>query len=258
MGVIALAAGVGGGLLAWGAGAALGIPVSLARAGLAVPAALVVALVAGAVPAWRAGQAPPLEAVRPTVFLPGRASEPGTVAGLAWANVRRTPARSVLAGTGLAVAVAALSVVVGIVAGFRGAVVGTLLGSAVTVQVRGSDYAAVLAILILAGLGVANVLFLSIRERGPELATLRALGWAEPTLAALLLVEGMFIAGAGSLLGAVLGVGILAALLGSPTLAIVLTAGVAFVVGLLIAAIATALPVLSIRRLPTALLLTEQ
>lgn len=91
--------------------------------------------------------------------------------GLAWVNVTRTRARSTLAAAGLAVAVAVLTVVVGIIAAFRGAVVGTLLGSAVTVQVRGSDYAAAAAIVVLTGIGVANVLFLSIRERGAALPT---------------------------------------------------------------------------------------
>lgn len=258
LGVIAVAAGIGGGLLAWAIGSVFAIPVSPSRAVLAVPAALVVALVAGVVPAWRAAHAPPLEAVRPTAALAKRAAQPGSVAGLAWINVSRTRARSALAAAGLAVAVAALTVVVGIVAAFRGAVVGTLLGSAVTVQVRGSDYTAVAAIIILAGTGVANVLFLSIRERGPELATLRALGWTEATLARLLLLEGLYLGLAGSLSGAGAGIVVLALLLGTPGPVILLTALTAFAAGLIVATLATLPPVASIRALPTALLLTEE
>lgn len=70
IGLIAGAAGVGGALVAWVLGAALGIPIAPARAALAIPVALAVALVAGLVPAWRAAHAPPLEAVRPTASLP--------------------------------------------------------------------------------------------------------------------------------------------------------------------------------------------
>lgn len=136
--MVGLAAGIGGGLLAWGAGAALGAPITITRASLAVPAALVVALTAGILPAWRAAQAPPLEAVQPGAAAPKRAEEPTGITGLAWVNVRRTRGRSALAAAGLAIAVAALTVIIGVVSAFRGAVVGSLLGNAVAVQVRGA------------------------------------------------------------------------------------------------------------------------
>jgi putative ABC transport system permease protein len=62
------------------------------------------------------------------------------------------------------------------------AVVGTLLGNVVTVQVRGVDYVAVAATVILGVLAVADALLISIAERAPELATLRAFGWPEAAL----------------------------------------------------------------------------
>lgn len=256
--MVGLAAGIGGGLLAWGAGAALGAPITITRASLAVPAALVVALTAGILPAWRAAQAPPLEAVQPGAAAPKRAEEPTGITGLAWVNVRRTRGRSALAAAGLAIAVAALTVIIGVVSAFRGAVVGSLLGNAVAVQVRGADYAAVAAIVVLAGVGVANVLFLNIRERGPELATLRALGWTEAWLHRLLLTEGLFIGFAGALAGAVLGLAILIGFLGSLPTAIILAGLVAVAAGTAVALLATVPPIWSLRLLPTAQLLTEE
>lgn len=254
---IAVAAGIGGAILARGAGAALGIPITNSRALLALPAALLVALLAGAIPAWQAAKAPPMEAVRPSAHLPAKAREPRSVTALAWANVTRNRARSLLAAAGLGTAAAALTVIVGVLYAFRGAVVGTLLGSAVTVQVHGADYAAVAAIVLLAGAGVANVLFLNIRERGTEIATLRALGWTEPTLTRLLLTEGLAIGIIGALIGAAAGAAVIMLVLGASASSAALPAAAAFGVGVAVAGIATLPPLLALHRLPTALLLTE-
>ncbi|WP_158607556.1 ABC transporter permease [Flexivirga caeni] len=255
---VALAAGIGGGLIAWAAGSAFGLPVSPGRAALAIPAALIVALVAGVIPAVSAAQASPMEAVQPQVSVPRRASSPHTVIGLGWVNATRRPGRSVLAAAGLAIAVAALGVIAGILTVFRGNVVGTLLGNTVSVEVRGSDKAAVIAILILAGIGVANVLFLEIRERGTELATLQAIGWRESDLTALLLTEGVLIGVAGSVVGAGLALVILAVVIGSLSTGLVWSVLVAALIGIVISVAATIPPVATIRRLPTATLLTEE
>lgn len=256
--VIAAAAGIGGGLLAYLVGSLIDVPISAGRAALALPAALAVAVLAGTLPAWQATRATPLEAVQPAVTAPRRAGSVRTVTGLAWTNVRRTLGRSVVAAVGLGVAAAALTLIAGITIGFHGAVVGTLLGNAVAVQVRGADYAAITAILVLAGVGVANVLYLSIRDRGPELATLDAVGWTPATLNRLLGTEGIIIGTAGALVGAGVGLAALIRLTGSDSTTLILVAVGAFLIALAVALIGTALPVLSLRRLPTAVLLTEE
>ena len=67
---------------------------------------------------------------------------------------------------------------------FRGVVVGSMLDNAVAVQVRGVDYVAVAATVALGVLAVADMMFLNIRERAAELATIRSFGWRESALAA--------------------------------------------------------------------------
>ena len=81
--------------------------------------------------------------------------------------------------------------------------------------------------VVIAVIGVANTLSLSVIERRRESATLRAIGLSKSQLRAMLAVEGMLIAGVGAVLGIVLGlifgsVGAVSALssLGEVTLAV--------------------------------------
>jgi len=100
------------------------------------------------------------------------------------------------------VAVAAFTLLLAVTLAFQGTLVGSPLGGAVAVQVRGVDYAAAAATLFLAGLGVADVLYISLHERAAEFATLRAVGWRESVLARLLVTEGTLIGAAGPVVGA--------------------------------------------------------
>lgn len=257
LGLTAVTAGSVGAVLALVTGTVFDIPVGLGRALIAIPVAVAVVLLAGLASARAAAHAPPMEAARRTARLPKRAFEPRTVTGLAWVNLRRVPQRAVLAGIALTVAVAALVLVTGIQAAFQGAVVGTLLGDAVTIQVRGADIAAVAGICLLAGIGVANVTFLNLRERAGELATLRALGWGEGTLTRLLLIEATFIGLIAATLGAGLGVLGLGYGLDLPIHDIAAAAGWCWAAGILIAPAAALAPALSVTRLDTVTVLSE-
>jgi putative ABC transport system ATP-binding protein len=143
--------------------------------------------------------------VRPPVLAVRRGHNPGGITALALVNVTRIPGRTVVGALSLAVGVAALILLTAVTVTFRGAVVGSLLGNAVAVQVRGVDYVAVAATVALGVLAVADVLFLNIRERATELATIRSFGWRESALARLVVTEGTVIGIAGSLAGAALG-----------------------------------------------------
>jgi putative ABC transport system permease protein len=177
--LLGLGAGVAGGALSLPLAAALHLHVSLGRAILAVPAAVALAVAAGGVPAWLASRAEPIAAIRPPVLPARRARHLSGVIGLAVVNVLRTPGRSLVGAFSLAVGVAALTMLTAVTLAFRGTIVGSLLGNAVAVQVRGVDYVAVAATIALGVMAVADVLFLNIRERAAELATIRALGWPE-------------------------------------------------------------------------------
>ena len=194
---IGLAAGLLGGALALPIAAGLGLHPSVARAALALPVAMAVAVVAGVVPAWIATRADPLAAVRPPVVPARRAHHPSGVTGLAVLNVTRNPGRTLVGVVSLAVGVAALTLLTAITVAFRGVVVGSLLGDAVAVQIRGVDYVAVIATVLLGLLAVADVVFLNIRERAAELATIRSFGWPERTLDRMIVTEGAVIGALG-------------------------------------------------------------
>ena len=253
-----LAAGVLGALLSWPLAAALGLHASPARAALAIPVAMAVAVAAGAVPAALAARAEPVASVRPPVLAVRRSRQPSGITGLAVVNVLRTPGRTLAGALGLAVGVTALTLLIAVTLAFRGAVVGTLLGDVVTVQVRGVDYVAVAATVALGVLAVADALLISITERAPELAAIRAFGWPEPALRRLVITEGALTGIAGSLAGAALGlVGAAVFVRQLPPL-LFAAAGAAVAAGVLVTCVAALLPAHLLRRLPAAQLLAQE
>jgi putative ABC transport system permease protein len=255
---IGLVAGLLGAAAALPLSSALGLHASPGRAALAVPIAVAVAVIAGLIPAWLAAHAEPVASVRPAVLGVHRARQPGGVTALATVNVLRTPGRAAVGAISLAVGVAALTILAAVTFAFRGVVVGSLLGNAVSVQVRGVDYVAVAATVALGVLAVADVVFLNIRERAPELATIRAFGWRESALSRLVVTEGAIIGLAGSLAGAALGLIAAAQLAGQLPTTLYLIAGVAIAGGLLVTTGAALLPAQALRRLPAARLLAEE
>ena len=225
---------------------------------LAVPAALALAILASAAPAGLAARADPAASVRPPVLAVRRGHHPAGITGLAVANVLRTPGRTLVGAASLAVGVAALTLLTTVTLAFRGVLVGSLLGNAVAVQVRGVDYVAVAATVALGVFAVADVVFLNIRERAAELATIRAFGWPESTLARLVVTEGALIGMTGSAAGAVLGLAGAAAFAGHLPVLVYLAVAVAIAAGALLTAGAALVAAQMLRRLPTAQLLAEE
>ncbi|WP_066941084.1 FtsX-like permease family protein [Microtetraspora fusca] len=258
VGVIGLLAGCLSAALAAPLSSWAGLPDPGVRAWLAVPAALLLALLAGLAPAWQASRVPPVEAVRPAVRLPARARSPRGVTGLALAGLRRAPGRAVLGASTLTVAVFALTLLLGVTYGFRGRVVGSLLGDAVVLQARTADYVAIAVMFALAALALADVLYLGIRERDAELAALRATGWSGGAMARLIVTEGVAIGLVGALTGAVLGLAASLALAGELPVAVIAGAGAAGAVGSVLAALAAVAPALFAQRLPLARLLAQE
>jgi putative ABC transport system permease protein len=255
---IGLAAGLLGAAAALPLSSAVGLRASPGRAALAVPIGVAVAVIAGLIPAWLAARAEPVASVRPPVLGVRRARQPGGITALAAVNVLRTPGRAAVGAVSLAVGVTALTILAAVTFAFRGVVVGSLLGNAVAVQVRGVDYVAVTATVALGILAVADVVFLNIRERAPELATIRAFGWRETALSRLVITEGAVIGLAGSLAGAVLGLAAAAVFAGQLPATLYLIAAAAVAGGLLVTIAAAVLPAQALRRLPAAQLLAEE
>jgi putative ABC transport system permease protein len=255
---IGLAAGMAGAAAALPLSSALGLHASPGRAALAVPIAVAVAVLAGLVPAALAARAEPIASIRPPVRSVRRARQPGGITALAVVNVLRTPGRAAAGAISLAIGIAALATLAAITFAFRSVVVGSLLGNAVAVQVRGVDYVAVIATIALGVLAVADIIFLGIRERAPELATIRAFGWREATLARLVITEAAIIGLAGSLTGAAVGVAAAAEFAGQVPGILYLIAATAVVGGVLITTTAALLPARALRSLPAARLLAEE
>ncbi len=255
---IGLTAGVLGAAAALPLSSALGLHASPGRAALAVPIAVAIAVLAGLVPAWLAASAEPVASVRPPVLAIRRAHHPAGITGLAVANVLRTPGRAFVGAVSLAIGVAALTMLAAVSFAFRGVLVGSLLGDAVAVQVRGVDYVAVIATVALGVLAVADVIFLNIRDRAAELATIRNFGWREAALQRLVITEGAIIGLAGSIVGAALGLIAAADFAGQRPVALYVIAVVAVVAGAIVTAAAALLPAQALRRMPAAHLLAEE
>ncbi len=253
--LVGVLAGLAGSALAAVLVAALSLDFALVNVLYVLPLAVALALVAGLLPAWRAARGSPLDAIRPPVSGGDHARPVRSIARMGLVNLRRLPARALVGGAGLAIGAAALTVLVGIQAAFQGTLVGTVLGNALSVQVRGADFLAIGLTIGLAALSVADVLYLNLKERSAELVTLRTVGWSERELVALVEAEALLLASTGSLAGAAVGVAVGALLLGVPVLALLAGAAITAAGALLAAALASLLPLSQLRRLtpPTVL-----
>ena len=256
--VTGLAAGILGAVLALPIAAILALPFAATHALLAIPAATLLTLLAGLRPAIRAARIEPIRAARPAVTTVRAHRAARSVHALAVSNVLRLPGRSFLGAVSLAVGILALTFLLAVTLVFHGAVVGSLLGDAVALQVRTADTVAVAATVALGALAVADVLYLNVRERTAELATLQAVGWHNSTITRLIILEGLIIGVTGSLLGAGLGLAGSVEFAGRAPANIFAIAALAITIGTLLTIAAALVPATLTRRLPVAQALTEE
>ncbi|RIQ17807.1 FtsX-like permease family protein, partial [Jiangella rhizosphaerae] len=154
----------------------------------------------------RAQPARPARGVRSTVVR--------GVRSLAVANVVRSPGRTGLGVLAVALGCAALTALLGITLAFNGAVVGSVLGDAVSVRAREIDYVAVLVTILLSSVAVADVVFLNMRDRRAEFAVLQAVGWGDGRVRRVVLAEAALIGCTGAVCGTVAGLAVAAGLAG--------------------------------------------
>ena len=255
--LIGAAAGLAGTAVALVVIRLLKLHMSLSGAFLVIPIAVAISLIAGFMPALHASRAVPLDAIRPSVDARSARRRVRTVASMGLANARRRPSRTALGAVGLLVAVAALTFLFAINLAFQGVLFGTLLGGAISVQVRGIDLLSVGLAIALAGFSVADVLLQNARERAPKLATLKAAGWADRNLSAAVSWEGLTIGMLGVLPGAVLGLA-LATFIGGFRVEILEAASVAAAVGVAVTLVALIVPAARVGRLSPASVLAEE
>ena len=256
--VVGAAAGLGGTGCAFALAPALGVHLRLLYALLALPAALLLSLLAALGPAWRATRADPGAAVRPAVAFVRRPRPRRRIIALARSNLLRAPGRTLLGAVSLALGIAALTLIAMIDLAFHSTVSGSLLGDAVVLQTRPTDYLAAGVTALLGAVAVADVLYVNIRERASEFALLGATGWSDAQLTRLAGYEAVGLGVIGAALGAGSALGLATAL--QPTLprAVYLTAALGAVAAVLLAVLAAAVPLRSLRSLPTARLLAEE
>ncbi len=258
--LVSAAAGVLAGVGAWLAGVITSTPVSLVQAALAVPAAMLVALLAGLAAATVASRTPALEAVRPTGGS-SRGSVARPVRGIgrfAVRSVLAAPGRAALTGAAVAVATAALAVLLVIQLEFSGQAVGTLLGNAIALQVRGPDLVAVAGILVLAGVGVGHAGALEVRDRASELVMLRVAGWRDGHLSRLIVTQGLIVGIAGALVGAGAALWFAHQVLGGATPTAWLASAAAGLAGVASAVLGSLAPARLLARTPATVVLAEE
>lgn len=256
--LIGLVAGIASTAIAAGLVATFSLDLPLIRTLLAVPLAVVLATIAGILPAWRASRSRPIDAIRPAVSERGAFGRVRRIGSMAVSNLRRVPSRTLLGALGLVIGVAALTLLLAINRAFQGVLVGTLLGNFVSVKVRGADLATVGLVIGLGGLALADVVFLNLKERQAELVTLQTVGWEHRHTRMLVVAEGLAMGALGSLAGIVIGVGISSLIRGIPVSSIAFAAALAGGAGILVAAVASLVPLFSIERLTPPTVLAEE
>ena len=102
------------------------------------------------------------------------------------------------------------------------------------------------------------MMVLNIRQRAPELATLRSFGWTDSTLSRLMVTEAAIVATAGALSGAALGLAAAGDIAGQLPVTLYVIAAVAVAAGVLITAAAAFVPAQALRHLPIARLLADE
>jgi ABC-type antimicrobial peptide transport system permease subunit len=128
----------------------------------------------------------------------------------------------------------------------------------VSLSVRGADTVAAAATVLLGAAAVADVLYLNIRDRAAELATLRAVGWTDAELGRLVGYEGLTLGLVGSTTGAAIGLASAGWLIGALPGALLLVAVLVALAGALVSAFAALVPAALLPRLRPARLLAEE
>jgi putative ABC transport system permease protein len=256
--LVGMAAGAVGEVIALVLVRALNLHLSLMRTLLVLPLAVVLTVIAGVLPAWRAARGKPLDALRPPVAGGEKVRANSGLRAMATSNLRRLPARTLLGSVGLLLGVGAFTLLLALNGAFRGALVGNLMGHYLSIQVRGADFLSVVLVIALGGLSVADVLYMNFNERAGELVTLATLGWRRRQLRVLLGLEGFGLGLLGSLGGLILGVASSSLIRGIALASIARAAAIAGAVGVVVALLASLAPLALVGRLSAPQTLAEE
>lgn len=218
--ILGLIAGVLGVAAAYVGGQALHLPVGTEKLALAIPIACVLSMLSTLAAALDAGRAAPAATLADTSRLSRRLRlRARTPIGAGTSMLVQRPRRLVLGAASVALGTTALGLVLSVNWAFQGVAVGSVLGDAVAVRVQASDVAAAVLLGVLALICVAVVLFTGTTEDARALATLRAIGWRDRTITAVLAYQGAVIGAVGALVGAIIAATTMTAAFGAAPLA---------------------------------------
>jgi ABC-type antimicrobial peptide transport system permease subunit len=241
--VLGLVAGAVGAAVAVPVGQAFGVPVEPLRLWLAVPIPCLLNVGGAWAAAMGAGRSGLVTSVSDVSGLARRLRlKANGPVGVGMSMLAQRPRHLLLGGTAVAVGAAAVAMVLEVNWAFAGTVVGSVLGDAVAVQTQTSDLVAVGLLAVLALISVAVVLFTGAIEETQAFAALRATGWRDRSIAALITSQGAVIGLVGAAVGLIVAVAVMTIAFGASPAASALPAVVVLAAAVITAA-AAALPV---------------
>jgi hypothetical protein len=203
--VVALASGLLAVVAAAAIGAALGHRPVFGWAALGLPAAVVVTIGAAWLPVRQATAG--ADRLGAAVAARGTGARPRRQPWLAAArSPRREPRRTAVGALVIALACAPLGGELALRWAFGGALVGSVAGHPVSWLAGPGDVPAVLALLVMATITVADVDWLTAGDRAVDVRTLRALGWPASAEARLVAAEAALLGIVGGVTAGVLDV----------------------------------------------------
>jgi hypothetical protein len=246
---LGLAGALGGVVLGAGVAALMDLPLRLGLAPVAIPAALVVACGAAALPAWRSSSVPAARVLAGgEIALFGEGAgrlrpSAGTIVGLAASELLRLRSRALLAVAASVVATASLFILVGTRQDFAGALQVTVLGQAILLKTGPLQTATTVVSGILAVALMGEILWQSVLDRRQDIGVLRAVGWAKRQVSGLMVSQGILLGTSCALIGASIASALVFLVVGSQATVIIAVGSVASLGGgAILGLVASAVP----------------
>lgn len=251
--ILGSCAGLLGAIAALPIAAALDIALAWWQVLLAVPLGVILSVVPGTIASASVGRISPMDAFHSRTSRQTSAKGSIRLRGavtLALILAARRRGRAVVAASAVAMATACAVSMNLITQSFNGAAVGSFLGDAIALQVRGPDVAATVLLALLGLTAVATVTTLSVLEDKASFAILRSVGWKDGSLALSLIVQNALIGATGAIFGGIVSLITMNLVVGASGATTLLPAAAAVMIAIGACCAAALLPAWLLRRLP--------
>lgn len=210
-GMLGGSAGVG---LALGIAAAVQLPVSWSIALLTLAIGLGLALLGGALPAWRAAHRPPLEALQLGQVRAIGVGSTRQAGGYAFHSLLRRPVRTLLVLLTQGLSSGLTTLILLAVVETQGYLAGTLtlLGEYILQRIEGHHVLIAALSVVLSAVMLGDQVALALREQAWEIGMLKALGWRSADVLWAFVRQAVWLGAAGGGAGALLAASVFGAL----------------------------------------------